>query len=244
MQGQPYSSEKNAAQLSSNFKFLLYLLSSKKHFSISYFMIYFSHYLLFSVFHSWYLQEVLIKLVLVVVVEGSGFLGLGEGLAGFLAVLFPPTDVVPGHLKSEAMGDLHGGAGGVGSAGVEDEVAVALGGLLDLELPGPLLVGQLEGELQVAQGYVDGARDGVVLLEFLRVPDVDERDVAGHLQRHQLLEVQLGAAVETAPVPAAHAVPAAAAVGERRCDLVGGRTHVAGAGGVRDLLGARAARFE
>lgn len=59
-------------------------------------MIYFSHYLLFSVFHSWYLQEVLIKLVLVVVVEGSGFLGLGEGLAGFLAVLFPPTDVVPG----------------------------------------------------------------------------------------------------------------------------------------------------
>lgn len=91
-----------------------------------------------------------------------------------------------------------GGAGGVGAACVEDKVPVQLVRLLHLVLPHPIVLAELKGRLDLAQRDVERAGNLSVVLQFLRVPHINKRDVPGELQGAELFEVQLGAAVDAA----------------------------------------------
>lgn len=147
-----------------------------------------------------FLQEVLIKTVLIEVAIDSKstliLLNPFEGLTCLSAIILPSANVVTRLLEPKSVGDLNGGDGGIGSSSVEYQITVQFAWLVHAEFLGPLVLGQLKGHLYFAQGDVDRSGNLSLLLNLMRVPDINEGDGTSCLKSLQLLKIQFYAAID------------------------------------------------
>lgn len=119
-----------------------------------------------------------------------------EGLTCLSAIILPSANVVTRLLEPKSVGDLNGGDGGIGSSSVEYQITVQFAWLVHAEFLGPLVLGQLEGHLYFAQGDVDRSGNFSLLLNLMRVPDINEGDGTSCLKSLQLLKIQFYAAID------------------------------------------------